>query len=87
MVENDESAKQELSERVRNSVESFVKSFIDSNFILQLPGEGENSQIASSLCRTPVIEPIINQTNSITNSLNKSIHIANIDSVIKVIDV
>ncbi|KPM07607.1 rho guanine nucleotide exchange factor 12-like protein [Sarcoptes scabiei] len=86
LVENDESAKQELSERVRNSVESFVKSFIDSNFILQLPGEGENSQIASSLCRTPVIEPIINQTNSITNSLNKSIHIANIDSVIKISD-
>src|SRR5699024_5073622 len=36
-VRSNESAKTELSRRVRNSVESFVKSFVDTNFILPLP--------------------------------------------------
>lgn len=45
LIQDNDPAKQELSQRVRNSVESFVKSHIDSNFILPLPSDDIDSNV------------------------------------------
>ncbi|XP_075585041.1 uncharacterized protein LOC124495068 [Dermatophagoides farinae] len=64
LIQDNDPAKQELSQRVRNSVESFVKSHIDSNFILPLPGDDIDSNVE---CPETLFDNNSRQPSTLTN--------------------
>ncbi|OTF81004.1 hypothetical protein BLA29_007227, partial [Euroglyphus maynei] len=78
LIQDNDPAKQELSQRVRNSVESFVKSHIDSNFILPLPNDEIDSNVE---CTETLFENNVStHDNNIAASPSSSLSI--VESVI-----